>query len=43
VLEWDYTGNGLHPTQKPVMAMLPLILAFSRGALGDSYVSAFWC
>ena len=30
VLEWDYSGNGLHPTQKPVMAMLPLILAFSR-------------
>lgn len=30
VLEWHYTGNGLHPTQKPVMAMLPLIMAFSR-------------
>jgi adenine-specific DNA-methyltransferase len=30
VLEWHYTGNGLHPTQKPVMAMVPLILAFSR-------------
>jgi adenine-specific DNA-methyltransferase len=30
VLEWDYSGNGLHPTQKPVMAMLPLLLAFSR-------------
>jgi adenine-specific DNA-methyltransferase len=30
VLEWHYSGNGLHPTQKPVMAMLPLILAFSR-------------
>jgi site-specific DNA-methyltransferase (adenine-specific) len=29
-LEWQYTGNTLHPTQKPVMAMLPLILAFSR-------------
>jgi site-specific DNA-methyltransferase (adenine-specific) len=25
VLEWHYSGNGLHPTQKPVMAMLPLI------------------
>ena len=30
VLEYHYTGNGLHPTQKPVMAMVPLILAFSR-------------
>jgi adenine-specific DNA-methyltransferase len=30
VLEWRYTGNTLHPTQKPVMAMLPLIMAFSR-------------
>ena len=30
VLEWHYSGNGLHPTQKPVMAMLPLIMAFSR-------------
>jgi adenine-specific DNA-methyltransferase len=30
VLEWHYSGNGLHPTQKPVMAMLPLLLAFSR-------------
>ena len=30
VLEWHYSGNGLHPTQKPVMAMLPVLLAFSR-------------
>jgi adenine-specific DNA-methyltransferase len=30
VLEWRYTGNTLHPTQKPVMAMLPVIMAFSR-------------
>jgi adenine-specific DNA-methyltransferase len=30
VLEWQYTGNTLHPTQKPVLAMLPLIMAFSR-------------
>src|SRR6266852_3232561 len=29
VLEWQYTGDTLHPTQKPVMAMLPPILAFS--------------
>jgi site-specific DNA-methyltransferase (adenine-specific) len=30
VLSWKYTGNGLHPTQKPVMAMAPLIMAFSE-------------
>lgn len=30
VLEWHYTGNTLHPTQKPVMAILPLIMAFSK-------------
>jgi adenine-specific DNA-methyltransferase len=30
VLDWTYTGDGLHPTQKPVMAMVPLVLAFSR-------------
>ena len=30
VLEWRYTGNSLHPTQKPVMALRPPIQAFSR-------------
>jgi DNA modification methylase len=30
VLSWRYTGNDLHPTQKPVMAMAPLIFAFSE-------------
>ena len=30
VLTWRYTGNDLHPTQKPVMAMAPLIMAFSE-------------
>jgi len=25
VLKWRYTGNELHPTQKPVMAILPLV------------------
>jgi adenine-specific DNA-methyltransferase len=29
VLEWRYTGNGLHPTQKPVMALRPPIQAFT--------------
>lgn len=30
VLDWRYTGNRLHPTQKPVGALTPLIEAFSR-------------
>jgi adenine-specific DNA-methyltransferase len=28
VLDWRYTGNRLHPTQKPVNALKPLIAAF---------------
>jgi len=30
VIEWKYTGNKLHPTQKPLSALLPLVEAFSR-------------
>lgn len=30
VLEWQYTGNKLHPTQKPIVALLPLIKAYSK-------------
>jgi site-specific DNA-methyltransferase (adenine-specific) len=29
VLEWRYTGNSLHPTQKPVSALTPIIDAFT--------------
>ena len=39
VLDWRYTGDELHPTQKPVMALLPLILAFSR--IGDIVLDPF--
>jgi adenine-specific DNA-methyltransferase len=39
VLEWRYTGNELHPTQKPVMAILPLVMAFSEQ--GDIVLDAF--
>jgi DNA modification methylase len=28
VLDWEYTGNRLHPTQKPVNVLQPLIEAF---------------
>jgi site-specific DNA-methyltransferase (adenine-specific) len=30
VLEWTYTGNRLHPTQKPLSVLMPLINAFSN-------------
>jgi len=30
VLFWQYTGNTLHPNQKPIMAIQPLIEAYSR-------------
>jgi site-specific DNA-methyltransferase (adenine-specific) len=30
VQQWKYTGNRLHPTQKPVLALLRLIRAFSH-------------
>lgn len=29
-LPWEYTGNRLHPTQKPVTALAPLVEAYSR-------------
>ena len=39
VLEWKYSGNERHPTEKPVMAMVPPILAFSR--TGDLVLDPF--
>jgi DNA modification methylase len=39
VLEWQYTGNRLHPTQKPLMAILPLVQAFS--SRGDIVLDPF--
>lgn len=30
VIDWTYSRNRLHPTQKPVQVLLPLIEAFSR-------------
>ena len=29
VIEWKYTGDQLHPTQKPLSALLPLVETFS--------------
>ena len=39
VLEWRYTGNTLHPTQKPVGALMPLVMAFSQ--IGDVVLDPF--
>jgi site-specific DNA-methyltransferase (adenine-specific) len=39
VLQWKYTGNKLHPTEKPVSALLPLINAFTRA--GDVVLDPF--
>jgi site-specific DNA-methyltransferase (adenine-specific) len=39
VLEWRYTTNALHPTQKPVGALMPLVMAFSQ--IGDAILDPF--
>ena len=39
VLPWRYSGNKLHPTQKPVEAILPLIETFSQP--GDLVLDPF--
>lgn len=38
-LPWEYTGNKLHPNQKPVTAITPLIEAFSKP--GDTVLDPF--
>lgn len=30
VIDWRYSGNRLHPTQKPLAALVPLVDSFSR-------------
>jgi adenine-specific DNA-methyltransferase len=39
VLEWQYTGNARHPTEKPLTAMMLLVDAFSK--LGDLVLDPF--
>ena len=39
VLEWRYTTNTLHPTQKPVGALMPLVMVFSQ--VGDVILDPF--
>jgi adenine-specific DNA-methyltransferase len=39
VLEWQYTGNERHPTEKPLTAMMRLVHAFSKP--GDLVLDPF--
>jgi site-specific DNA-methyltransferase (adenine-specific) len=39
VIDWHYTGNKLHPTQKPVRSLRPLIAAFTEP--GDIVLDPF--
>lgn len=39
VLPWQYSGNTLHPTQKPISSLLPLIESFSQP--GDLVLDPF--
>lgn len=39
VLPWAYTGNRLHPTQKPTRALCPIITAFTKP--GDVVLDPF--
>jgi site-specific DNA-methyltransferase (adenine-specific) len=39
VLPWEYTGNELHPNQKPVIGITPLIEAYSNA--GDIVLDPF--
>jgi adenine-specific DNA-methyltransferase len=52
VLPWEYTGNRYHPNEKPVMAIVPLIQAYSRpgavildpfGGSGTTALAALGC
>lgn len=39
VLDWRYTGNKLHPTQKPLSVLVPLVASFSN--FGDVVLDPF--
>jgi DNA modification methylase len=39
VIDWTYSGNKLHPTQKPISVLMQLIEAFS--APGDLVLNPF--
>lgn len=39
VLEWHYTENRIHPTQKPLVSLMPLITTYSK--IGDIVLDPF--
>ncbi len=39
VIEWEYSGNGLHPTQKPTKILIPLIRSFTK--TGETILDPF--
>lgn len=42
VIDWSYSGNKLHPTQKPISALLPLVKTFSppQGLVLDPFTGS---
>ena len=42
VIDWQYSGNRLHPTQKPVQSLKPLISAFTKPGdiVGDPFAGS---
>jgi site-specific DNA-methyltransferase (adenine-specific) len=42
VIDWTYSGNKLHPTQKPVSVLLPLVETFSpaQGTVLDPFAGS---
>lgn len=42
VIDWTYSGNKLHPTQKPLSVLLPLVEAFSpaQGTVLDPFAGS---
>jgi site-specific DNA-methyltransferase (adenine-specific) len=42
VIDWTYSGNKLHPTQKPLSVLLPLIETFSatQGTVLDPFAGS---
>ena len=42
VIDWTYSGNKLHPTQKPLSVLLPLVETFSapRGTILDPFTGS---
>ncbi len=42
VIDWAYSGNKLHPTQKPLSVLLPLVQTFSptQGTVLDPFAGS---